>query len=207
MCRARRAGRCVPQPHARPHRVPVRVLDAIYVHVRDDALGQVVSERSSWPPASPPRAAVSARRRCRRLRGRDILDGVPALVEGRGLSGARLVITDAHEGLRAPIRKNLRGSAAACTSCGEPDGAGPQGRSKDGRCGVPVDLRADHPRGRFRRHASPPLRGTHTVLLDARRHGEPSEARAVPFRGPRQDQSQVAGLARPFHALGQCCVP
>jgi putative transposase len=47
-------------------------LDTTYVHVRDDALGQVVSERWWWPPGSPPTAAgrssvsTSAIRRTRR---------------------------------------------------------------------------------------------------------------------------------------------
>ena len=59
---------------------PYVYLDATYVHVRDDALGQVVSRAvviatgitASGGPGGP-------RRRHRRQRGRDVLDRVPAL--------------------------------------------------------------------------------------------------------------------------------
>jgi putative transposase len=38
---------------------------------------------------------------------------------GRGLAGVQLVVSDAHEGLKAAIARHLHcpGSAAACTSC------------------------------------------------------------------------------------------
>jgi len=91
---------------------PYVYLDAIYVHVRDDALGQVVS-----------RAVVVAiginAQGGREVLGLDVGDseaetfwtGFLRSLKTRGLSGARLVISDAHEGLRAAIRKNLQGAS------------------------------------------------------------------------------------------------
>jgi putative transposase len=84
---------------------PYVYLDAIYVHVRDDALGQVVS------PAVVVATGVTAQG------GREVL-GVHVgdsdaetlwtaflrSLKQRGLAGVRLVISDAHEGLRAAIR-------------------------------------------------------------------------------------------------------
>lgn len=119
-------------------------LDATYVHDRDDALGQVVS-----------RAIVVATdvtaHGSREVLGVDVGDsgaetfwtGFLRSLKARGLGGVRLVISDAHEGLRASIRKNLQG--ASWQRCrvhfvnSQPSGAGPQGTSRDGRCGVPVD--------------------------------------------------------------------
>jgi len=87
-------------------------LDAVYVHVRDDALGQVVS-----------RAVVVATGVTagggREVLGVDIGDSEAETfwtaflrsLKARGLGGVRLVISDAHEGLRAAIRKNLQGAS------------------------------------------------------------------------------------------------
>jgi transposase-like protein len=91
---------------------PYVYLDAIYVHVRDDALGQVVSR------AIVVATGVSAQGQ-REVLGVDVGDseaetfwtGFLRSLKARGLSGVRLVISDAHEGLRAAIRKNLQGSS------------------------------------------------------------------------------------------------
>ncbi len=91
---------------------PYVYLDAIYVHVRDDALGQVVS-----------RAVVVAiginAQGGREVLGLDVGDseaetfwtGFLRSLKTRGLTGVRLVISDAHEGLRAAIRRNLQGAS------------------------------------------------------------------------------------------------
>ncbi len=91
---------------------PYVYLDAVYVHVRDDALGQVVS-----------RAVVVATgitaQGTREVLGVDVGDSEAETfwtaflrsLKTRGLSGVRLVISDAHEGLKAAIRKNLQGSS------------------------------------------------------------------------------------------------
>lgn len=91
---------------------PYVYLDAIYVHVRDDALGQVVSR------AVVVATGVTAQG------GREVLGvnvgdseaetfwtGFLRSLKTRGLTGVRLVISDAHEGLRAAIRKNLQGAS------------------------------------------------------------------------------------------------
>jgi putative transposase len=91
---------------------PYVYLDATYVHVRDDALGQVVS-----------RAVVVATgiTACgdREILGVDIGDsedetfwtGFLRSLRSRGLGGVRLVISDAHAGLRAAIRRVLSGAS------------------------------------------------------------------------------------------------
>ena len=91
---------------------PYMYLDATYIHVRDDALGQVVS-----------RAVVIATgitaQGDREVLGVDIGDsedetfwsGFLRSLKTRGLTGVRLVISDAHSGLRAAIRKTLQGSS------------------------------------------------------------------------------------------------
>ena len=85
-------------------------LDATYVHVRDDALGQIVS-----------RAIVVATgvtsEGGREVLGVDIGDSEDETfwtaflrsLKTRGLSGVRLVISDAHAGLKAAIRKTMSG--------------------------------------------------------------------------------------------------
>jgi len=91
---------------------PYVYLDAIYVHVRDDALGQVVSR------AIVVATGVTAQGG-REVLGVDVGDSEAETfwtaflrsLKARGLSGVRLVISDAHEGLRAAIRKNLQGSS------------------------------------------------------------------------------------------------
>jgi putative transposase len=91
---------------------PYVYLDAIYVHVRDDALGQVVSR------AVVVATGVNASGG-REVLGVDIGDseaetfwtGFLRSLRARGLSGIRLVISDAHEGLRAAIRKSLQGAS------------------------------------------------------------------------------------------------
>lgn len=91
---------------------PYVYLDAIYVHVRDDALGQVVSR------AVVVATAVTAQGG-REVLGVDVGDSEAETfwtsflrsLKARGLTGVRLVISDAHEGLRAAIRKTLQGSS------------------------------------------------------------------------------------------------
>ncbi len=87
-------------------------LDATYVHVRDDALGQVVS-----------RAVVVATgvtsEGGREVLGVDVGDSEDETfwtaflrsLKTRGLSGVRLVISDAHAGLKAAIRKTMSGAS------------------------------------------------------------------------------------------------
>jgi transposase-like protein len=91
---------------------PYVYLDATYVHVRDDALGQVVS-----------RAVVVATGitadGSREVLGVDIGDSEDETfwtkfcrdLKRRGLSGVRLVISDAHAGLKAAIAKNFSGAS------------------------------------------------------------------------------------------------
>ncbi len=91
---------------------PYVYLDAVYVHVRDDALGQVVSR------AIVVATGVTAQGG-REVLGVDVGDseaetfwtGFLRSLKARGLSRVRLVISDAHEGLRAAIRKNLQGAS------------------------------------------------------------------------------------------------
>ena len=91
---------------------PYVYLDAIYVHVRDDALGQVVSR------AIVVATGVTAQGG-REVLGVDVGDSEAETfwtaflrsLKARGLTGVRLVISDAHEGLRAAIRKTLQGSS------------------------------------------------------------------------------------------------
>ena len=91
---------------------PYMYLDATYVHVRDDALGQVVS-----------RAVVIATgitaEGGREVLGVDVGDSEDETfwtaflrsLKARGLTGVRLVISDAHAGLRAAIRKTTQGAS------------------------------------------------------------------------------------------------
>lgn len=91
---------------------PYVYLDATYVHVRDDALGQVVS-----------RAVVIATgitaQGGREILGVDIGDSEDATfwtgflrsLKARGLTGVRLVISDAHEGLKKSITKCFSGAS------------------------------------------------------------------------------------------------
>lgn len=91
---------------------PYVYLDATYINVRDDALGQVVS-----------RAVVIATgitaNGDREVLGVDIGDSEDETfwtrflrsLKERGLSGVRLVISDAHAGLKASIRKCFAGSS------------------------------------------------------------------------------------------------
>ena len=91
---------------------PYVYLDATYVHVRDDALGQVVS-----------RAVVIATgitiNGDREILGVDIGDSEDTTfwtaflrsLKKRGLTRVRLVISDAHEGLKAAIRRCFTGAS------------------------------------------------------------------------------------------------
>jgi len=91
---------------------PYVYLDATYINVRDDALGQVVS-----------RAVVIATgitaNGAREVLGVDIGDSEDETfwtrflrsLRDRGLGGVRLVISDAHAGLKASIRKCFAGSS------------------------------------------------------------------------------------------------
>lgn len=90
---------------------PYVFLDATYVHVRDDALGQVVSK------AIVIATGVTAEGG-REVLGVDVGDsedetfwtGFLRGLKNRGLSGVRLVISDAHAGLKAAIRRTFQGS-------------------------------------------------------------------------------------------------
>jgi putative transposase len=91
---------------------PYVFLDATYVHVRDDALGQVVS-----------RAVVVATGVTadggREILGVDIGDsedetfwtGFLRSLKARGLAGVRLVVSDAHAGLKAAIVRVFQGAS------------------------------------------------------------------------------------------------
>ena len=91
---------------------PYVYLDATYVHVRDDALGQIVSR--AVVIATGITAAGG-----REILGVDIGDSEDATfwtaflrsLKQRGLGGVRLVISDAHEGLKKSIRKCFSGSS------------------------------------------------------------------------------------------------
>lgn len=90
---------------------PYVYLDATYVNVRDDALGQVVSR------AVVIATGITATGN-REILGADIGDSEDETfwgrflrsLRGRGLSGVRLVISDAHAGLRNAIRRHLQGA-------------------------------------------------------------------------------------------------
>ena len=91
---------------------PYVFLDATYVHVRDDALGQVVSK------AIVIATGVTAEGG-REVLGVDVGDsedetfwtGFLRSLKNRGLGGVRLVISDAHAGLKAAIRRTFQGSS------------------------------------------------------------------------------------------------
>ncbi|MEZ5379622.1 MAG: IS256 family transposase [Acidimicrobiales bacterium] len=91
---------------------PYVYLDATYINVRDDALGQVVSR--AVVIATGITAAGD-----REVLGVDIGDSEDETfwlrflrsMRKRGLGGVRLVISDAHEGLKAAIRKGISGAS------------------------------------------------------------------------------------------------
>ena len=91
---------------------PYVYLDATYVHVRDDALGQVVSR--AVVVATGITAAGG-----REVLGVDVGDSEDETfwtaflrsLKHRGLAGVRLVISDAHAGLTAAIRKCMTGAS------------------------------------------------------------------------------------------------
>ena len=91
---------------------PYVYLDATYINVRDDALGQVVSR------AVVIATGITATGN-REVLGVDIGDSEDETfwtrflrsLRDRGLSGVRLVISDAHAGLKASIRKCFAGSS------------------------------------------------------------------------------------------------
>ena len=91
---------------------PYVYLDATYVNVRDDALGQVVSR------AVVVATGITAQGN-REVLGVDIGDSEDETfwtaflrsLKTRGLSGVRLVISDAHAGLKASIRKIMLGAS------------------------------------------------------------------------------------------------
>src|SRR5829696_8009563 len=138
---------------------PYLYLDATYVHVRDDALGQVVS-----------RAVVIATGITaggeREILGVDIGDsedetfwtGFLRGLRSRGLGGVRLVISD---GPRRPARRHPQGHPGRLVAAlpralrPQPPGPRPQGPSRDGLRRVPLDLRPRRPR----RRPSPLRRG------------------------------------------------
>jgi putative transposase len=87
-------------------------LDAIYVHVRDDPLGQVVSRTVVIATGLSAQGG-------REVLGVDVGDSEAETfwtaflrsLKARGPTGVRLVISDAHEGLRAAIRKTSQGAS------------------------------------------------------------------------------------------------
>lgn len=91
---------------------PYVYLDATYINVRDDALGQVVSG------AVVIATGITANGD-REVLGVDIGDsedetfwtGFLRALRDRGIGGVRLVISDAHAGLKASIRKCFAGSS------------------------------------------------------------------------------------------------
>ena len=91
---------------------PYVYLDATYVHVRDDELGQVVSK------AVVIATGITATGQ-REVLGVDIGDSEDETfwtrflrsLRDRGLSGVRLVISDAHEGLNKAIRRCFAGAS------------------------------------------------------------------------------------------------
>lgn len=91
---------------------PYVYLDATYINVRDDALGQVVSR------AVVVATGITATGQ-REVLGLDIGDSEDETfwtrflrsLKERGLGGVRLVISDAHAGLKASIRKCFAGSS------------------------------------------------------------------------------------------------
>ena len=91
---------------------PYVYLDAIYVNVRDDALGQIVSR------AVVVATGITAQGN-REVLGVDIGDTEDETfwtaflrsLKTRGLGGVRLVISDAHAGLKAAIRKIMLGAS------------------------------------------------------------------------------------------------
>ena len=91
---------------------PYVYLDATYINVRDDALGQVVSQ------AVVIATGITANGD-REVLGVDIGDSEDETfwtrflrsLRDRGLGGVRLVISDAHAGLKASIRKCFAGSS------------------------------------------------------------------------------------------------
>ena len=54
------------------------------------------------------RSARSPRHGHRPIRGRDVLDRVPAQARSRGLLGVKLVISDAHDGIKAAVALEMR---------------------------------------------------------------------------------------------------
>lgn len=91
---------------------PYVYLDATYINVRDDDLGQVVSR------AVVIATGITATGQ-REVLGVDIGDSEDETfwtrflrsLKRRGLAGVRLVISDAHEGLKAAIRKCFQGAS------------------------------------------------------------------------------------------------
>lgn len=91
---------------------PYVYLDATYINVRDDDLGQVVSR------AVVIATGITAEGN-REVLGVDIGDSEDETfwtkflrsLKRRGLGGVRLVISDAHEGLKAAIRKCFQGAS------------------------------------------------------------------------------------------------
>ncbi|MCP4383612.1 MAG: IS256 family transposase [Hyphomicrobiales bacterium] len=91
---------------------PYVYLDATYINVRDDDLGQVVSR------AVVIATGITATGN-REILGVDIGDSEDETfwtrflrsLKDRGLSGVRLVISDAHEGLKAAIRRCFQGAS------------------------------------------------------------------------------------------------
>ena len=114
---------------------PYVYLDATYVHVRDDELGQVVSK------AVVIATGITATGQ-REVLGVDIGDSEDETfwtrflrsLKDRGLAGVRLVISDAHEGLTKAIRRCFAGASwQRCrvhyARIDRPSGSGMRGQS------------------------------------------------------------------------------
>ncbi len=91
---------------------PYIYLDATYVHVRDEAIGQVVSKAVVIATGITIEGG-------REILGVDVGDSEDATfwtaflrsLKARGLGGVRLVISDAHEGLKKAINKCFQGAS------------------------------------------------------------------------------------------------
>jgi putative transposase len=191
---------------------PYVYLDATYVHVRDDALGQVVSR------AVVVATAITATGE-REVLGVDIGDSEDETfwtaflrsLRTRGLSGVRLVISDAHAGLCAAIRKTMAG--ASWQRCRVHYArnllATVQSAPGDGLRGVPVRVRAQRPRGchrplgRSRRHAPqtgsprPPHRCVTPASTSSRSPRSPASTGARSGRTTRSNGSTRRSSAAP----------
>ncbi len=158
---------------------PYVYLDATYVNVRDDALGQVVSR------AVVVATGVTAQGG-REILGVDVGDSEDETfwtrflrsLRRRGLTGVRLVISDAHAGLKrrsASASPGPRGSAAGCTT---PATSSPRSRRRTPRWSPPRS-------GRSSRSPTPP-RSPPATPKSPRCSGRGSRRPPSPSTAPEQ---------------------